>query len=136
MRHQRCPVELVERDDGRKGFRIQGVLDFSLIGILAGIAEILAENGISIFAISTYNTDYVLMKKESYQKALDILGARYTKSSSDSTAFCRAVSLGCACSSRSKARGFSMAFPTLRGDFGVPRRARREGAFPSGFERA
>ena len=38
------------------------------------LAEILAENGISIFAISTYNTDYVLMKKESYQKALDILG--------------------------------------------------------------
>lgn len=50
------------------------MLDFSLIGILTGIAEILAENGISIFAISTYNTDYVLMKKESYQKALDILG--------------------------------------------------------------
>ena len=56
------PSNVVERDDGWKGFRIQGVLDFSLIGILAGIAEILAENGISIFAISTYNTDYVLMK--------------------------------------------------------------------------
>lgn len=41
------------------------MLDFSLIGILTGIAEILAENGISIFAISTYNTDYVLMKKSS-----------------------------------------------------------------------
>ena len=68
------PSNVVERDDEWKGFRIQGVLDFSLIGILTGIAEILAENGISIFAISTYNTDYVLMKKESYQKALDILG--------------------------------------------------------------
>lgn len=68
------PPNVIERDDGWKGFRIQGVLDFSLIGILAGVAEILAENGISIFAISTYNTDYVLMKKESYQKALDILG--------------------------------------------------------------
>ncbi len=45
----------------------------SLFGILAGIAETLAENGISIFAISTYNTDYVLVKKESYQRALDIL---------------------------------------------------------------
>ena len=68
------PSNVVERDDGWRGFRIQGVLDFSLIGILAGIAKILAENGISIFAISTYSTDYVLMKKESYQKALDILG--------------------------------------------------------------
>ena len=57
----------------RSRFRIQGILDFSLIGILSKIAKILAENSISIFAISTYNTDYVLIKKENYQKALDIL---------------------------------------------------------------
>ena len=67
------PSNVIERDDGWKGLRIQGVLDFSLIGILSKIAEILAENSISIFAISTYNTDYVLIKKENYQKALDIL---------------------------------------------------------------
>ena len=67
------PSNVIERDDGWKGFRIQGVLDFSLIGILSKIAEILAENSISMFAISTYNTDYVLIKKENYQKALDIL---------------------------------------------------------------
>ena len=67
------PSNVIERDDGWKGFRIQGVLDFSLIGILSKIAEILAENSISIFTISTYNTDYVLIKKENYQKALDIL---------------------------------------------------------------
>ena len=67
------PSNVIERDDGWKGFRIQGVLDFSLIGILSKIAEILAENSISIFSISTYNTDYVLIKKENYQKALDIL---------------------------------------------------------------
>ena len=60
-------------DDGWKAFRIQGVLDFSLIGILVKIATVLADNGISIFAVSTYNTDYVLIKKENYQKALDIL---------------------------------------------------------------
>lgn len=68
------PPNVIHRDDGWKGFRIQGILDFSLIGILAGIAALLAENGISIFAISTYNTDYVLVKKESYPKAMDILG--------------------------------------------------------------
>lgn len=67
------PSNVVERDDGWRGFRIQEVLDFSLIGILAGIAETLAGNGISIFTISTYNTDYVLVKKESCQRALDIL---------------------------------------------------------------
>ena len=67
------PSNVIQRDDGWNGFRMQGILDFSLVGILAKIAEILAENGISIFAVSTYNTDYVLMKKENYQKALDIL---------------------------------------------------------------
>ena len=67
------PENTIQRDDGWKAFRIQGVLDFSLIGILAKIATILADNGISIFAVSTYNTDYVLIKKENYQKALNIL---------------------------------------------------------------
>ena len=67
------PENTIQRDDGWKDFRIQGVLDFSLIGILAKIATVLADNGISIFAVSTYNTDYVLIKKENYQKALDIL---------------------------------------------------------------
>lgn len=69
------PANVIQRDDGWKAFRIQGVLDFSLIGILAKIAVALADNGISIFAVSTYNTDYVLMKKENYQKALDVLKA-------------------------------------------------------------
>ena len=64
---------IIQRDDGWKAFCIQGVLDFSLIGILAKIATILADNGISIFAVSTYNTDYVLIKKENYQKALEVL---------------------------------------------------------------
>ena len=67
------PENTIQRDDGWKAFCIQGVLDFSLIGILAKIATILADNGISIFAVSTYNTDYVLIKKENYQKALEVL---------------------------------------------------------------
>lgn len=69
------PANVIQRDDGWKAFRIQGVLDFSLIGILAKIAAALADNGISIFAVSTYITDYVLMKRENYQKALDVLKA-------------------------------------------------------------
>ncbi|MCD8005211.1 MAG: ACT domain-containing protein [Oscillospiraceae bacterium] len=67
------PSNVIERDDGWKGFRIQGVLDFSLIGVLSKISTILAKEDISIFAVSTYNTDYVLLKEENYQKALDIL---------------------------------------------------------------
>ena len=69
------PENTIRRDDGWQAFRIQGVLDFSLIGILAKIATILADNEFSIFAISTYNTDYVLIKKEKYQKALEVLQA-------------------------------------------------------------
>ena len=73
-----CPEALVpgntiERDDGWKGFRIIGQLDFSLIGILARISKILAETGIGIFAISTYNTDYILTKEENFKKAMKAL---------------------------------------------------------------
>lgn len=67
------PSNVTEREDGWKAFRIQGVLDFSLIGILSEISGILAENKIGIFVISTFNTDYLLTKKENYQRALDVL---------------------------------------------------------------
>ena len=67
------PSNVTEREDGWMAFRIQGVLDFSMIGILSEISGILAENKIGIFVISTYNTDCVLTKKENYQRALDVL---------------------------------------------------------------
>ena len=67
------PENATERDDGWRAFRIQGILDFSLIGILARIAGLLAQNEIGIFAVSTYNTDYILTKEENYEKALEIL---------------------------------------------------------------
>ena len=73
------PVNTTDRDDGWKGFRIEGVLDFSLIGILSKISGILADNRIGIFAVSTYNTDYILVKKENFDKALGVLAeAGYT----------------------------------------------------------
>ena len=65
----------VAREDGWRGFRIEGTLDFSLIGILSPITAILAENKIGIFAVSTYNTDYVLVKEENFEKALAALSA-------------------------------------------------------------
>ena len=73
------PEDTTERDDGWRGFRICGVLDFSLIGILSKISGILAENKIGIFAVSTYNTDYILVKEENYGRALNALAdAGYT----------------------------------------------------------
>ena len=53
--------------------KVEGTLDFSLIGILAKISEILAKNSISIFVISTFNTDYILVKEEKVEKAILVL---------------------------------------------------------------
>lgn len=56
-----------------KVLKIEGELDFSLIGILASISTILAQSGISIFAISTYNTDYILIKNKDINNAIQSL---------------------------------------------------------------
>lgn len=69
------PSNTIDRDDGWRGFRIQGILDFSLIGILSKLSGILAQHKIGIFAVSTYNTDYILVKEENYDKALDVLSS-------------------------------------------------------------
>lgn len=73
MYHRRSPSNVIKRDDGWKAFCIQGILDFSLIGILSKIAAILADNDIPIFAASTYNTNYVFVKSQNYQRGLEIL---------------------------------------------------------------
>ena len=75
-----CPTDLVpgnacERSDGWRAFRVQGVLDFSLIGILSKISACLAANNIGIFAISTFNTDYILTKTENFERAIKALEA-------------------------------------------------------------
>lgn len=67
------PNNVIEQDNGWKAFRIQGILEFSLTGILSKISTLLAENNIGIFAISTYNTDYILTKEDNYIKALEVL---------------------------------------------------------------
>ena len=67
------PYKTIERDDGWRGFRIQGVLDFMLIGILSKLSGILAEHKIGIFAVSTYNTDYILVKEENFDRAMEAL---------------------------------------------------------------
>lgn len=73
------PANATHRDAGWQAFRIQGVLDFSLIGILADISRVLAEKKIGIFVVSTYNTDYVLTKEENFQRGLEALAqAGYT----------------------------------------------------------
>ena len=72
-RTEDAPEHTEARDDGWKAFRIQGVLDFSLVGILSKLSGILADNGIGIFAVSTYHTDYILVKAASFARATDVL---------------------------------------------------------------
>ena len=56
-----------------KAIKIVGTLDFALIGILSKISTILAQAEISIYAISTYNTDYILVKVDKLEKAINVL---------------------------------------------------------------
>ena len=69
------PQDVFARDDGWRALRIEGVLDFSLVWILAKLSGILAEHQIPVFAVSTYNTDYLLVKQENWSSALDALRA-------------------------------------------------------------
>ncbi len=69
------PSRTIAREDGWKGFRVQGVLDFALVGILSKITSVLAQSGIGIFAVSTYDTDYILVKAENFDAAADALAA-------------------------------------------------------------
>ena len=72
-RTQDVPDNVTAQEDGWRAMRITGTPDFSLIGVLAGISAVLAENGIGIFVLSTYDTDYILTKQETYARALQLL---------------------------------------------------------------
>ena len=60
-------------EKGWKVLKIQGTLDFGLVGVLAKISSSLARAGVSIFAISTYNTDYILVREALLNTALHAL---------------------------------------------------------------
>jgi len=57
------PDDAEQLEAGWRAAAVVGPLDFSLIGILRGLASVLAEAGISIFAISTYDTDLILVRE-------------------------------------------------------------------------
>ncbi|WP_346771735.1 ACT domain-containing protein [Anoxynatronum buryatiense] len=56
-----------------KMLKVEGPLDFSLIGILSSISTVLAQRKISIFAISTFDTDYILLKSQDFDNAIQAL---------------------------------------------------------------
>ncbi len=68
-----APQQCVAREDGWRAFRVAGQMDFSLTGVLAGLSAVLAQARISIFAVSTFDTDYVLVKQDRLAAALAAL---------------------------------------------------------------
>jgi len=68
------PSASLNAEHGWKALKISGVLDFGLIGIIAQISGILASSDIPVFVISTFNTDYILIKEKHYDHALQLLG--------------------------------------------------------------
>jgi len=63
----------IPREGNLRALKVEGALEFGLTGILAGISTTLAAVGITIFAISTYNTDYILVRHASLERAIRAL---------------------------------------------------------------
>ena len=74
-RTEDAPGNTTAREDGWRALRVEGTLDFSRVGILARLTATLAEHGIPVFAVSTYDTDYILVKAEQFGPAADALEA-------------------------------------------------------------
>ncbi len=72
-----CPQDQVPpgilKQEGWKALQVEGPLDFSLTGVLASLTEPLAKEGISVFAISTYDTDYLLVKEKQMEGTIQRL---------------------------------------------------------------
>lgn len=73
-----CPIENIPADASDveknwKGLKISGILDFGTVGIIAKISNILAKQKISIFVVSTFNTDYIFLKGDFYLNAVRVL---------------------------------------------------------------
>ncbi len=65
--------ETVECEGDWRCLKIEGPLDFSMTGVMASVASPLAEAGISIFTMSTYNTDYLLVKQDLFEETKLVL---------------------------------------------------------------
>ena len=75
------PVDADRTEPGWVCLKVEAILDLSLVGILAELATVLATAQVSIFALSSFNTDYVLIRKEKVKtarQALETVGYRFT----------------------------------------------------------
>lgn len=69
------PARTLAREDGWRALKVCGPLNFGLIGIMARISSALADAHIAIFAVSTFDTDYILVKEDKLETAIAALRA-------------------------------------------------------------
>ena len=69
-----APGDLALCEDGWRAFCVDGTLDFALTGVMAKLSTTLAQAGVSLFAISTYDTDWILVKRRDEDAARRALG--------------------------------------------------------------
>ena len=67
--------EGIAREGGWRIFQVEGPLDFALTGVMASIAQPLAEAGVSLFAVSTFDTDYAMVRERDVEQAANALRA-------------------------------------------------------------
>jgi hypothetical protein len=70
---ERCVPDHIKAEKGWRILKVQGMLEFSQVGVLAALTIPLAQAGVSIFAISTFDTDYILVKEANLVKAVEAL---------------------------------------------------------------
>ena len=70
---KRVPEGAQKREDGWRALRVEGTLEFSLVGVLSGITAALAAAKVSVFCVSTFDTDYVLVKETMLKTAVSAL---------------------------------------------------------------
>ena len=63
----------VREEPGWKCMELEGPLDFELTGIMSALTKPLADAGVSIFALSTYNTDFIMVKEDDLERAIEAL---------------------------------------------------------------
>ena len=72
---ERAPAGTIAREDGWRAFRVAGSMPFTLTGVLSRLTGLLAQAGVPVFSVSTFDTDYVLVKGERLSDARAALTA-------------------------------------------------------------
>ena len=70
------PAKRIASEPGWRALKVSGVLDFGMVGVIAKISNILAEAEMSIFVVSTYNTDYIFLKEACFDRGVQVLGRK------------------------------------------------------------